>query len=234
MKRKHVGTFLLSAVVVFIGMGVYGGSSAPVLIDACPRLNKGWETVFTNEVPLRWSWTTHATRAQLSVAGMNETFVTNFTEVTSNFLWRAFTADVPAAEDVYDLTLTVYENDTLAEALTARVAVVIGAFGAVKVDADAVGSKTWSRIKENAVLPYDAAFADATTNAASSQLVIVKQDGAVQTNLFSDASGYAAWKLRKSGWGYGVFDLSLSFEGATNEWTAELTRLLDGTAISVR
>jgi hypothetical protein len=164
---------------------------------------------------------------------MNSSFATNLTSVTSNVLWQAFVSDTPAPEDVYDLTLTFYTNGVgMAEVMTARVAVVKGAFGGTQVNADA-DSTAWSKVKANAVIPYDALWTG-NTNAASPQIVIAKVGGAMQTNVLADVSGYMGWAIRNSGWGYGTFDLSLTFGGVTNEWTAELLRPLDGTMVKMR
>ncbi len=84
------------------------------------------------------------------------------------------------------------------------------------------------------MIPYDAGWDESTAAATSSQLVIAKTDGATQTNAFANAAGYAGWKIRKGGWGYGTFDLALSFPGTTDAWMAELTRLMDGTMIIMR
>jgi len=221
-----------------IGMAVAvqtasAGLSVPVRVDSDLR-SAHWTTVFTNAVALAWDWNTNASRARLDIIGMGGTFTTNFTEVTSNYLWRIFATDVPEAEDVYDLTLTFYTNGNLiAESRTSRLAVVTGAFGAAAVDAVDAG-RTWQKVKKDVVIPYNAAFSEAATNALSAQLVIAKEGGAVETNAFPGVAGFYGWKIRNNGWGYGTFDLELTFLGTTNKWTAELTRPLDGTAVGLR
>lgn len=116
--------------------------------------------------------------------------------------------------------------------MTARMAVLKGAFGGTPVNA-VTDSGAWAKVKENAVIPYDAMWT-MSANAVSSQIVIAKTGGPVQTNVFDDVSGYMGWMIRRSGWGYGTFDLLLTFGGVTNAWTAELVRLMDGTAVSIR
>jgi hypothetical protein len=69
-----------AATVLLLGTGSSGASSAPILVDTSPHHNRHWETVFTNQVPLQWTWNTNASYAELQIAGMNTTFITNFTE----------------------------------------------------------------------------------------------------------------------------------------------------------
>lgn len=184
---------------------------------------------------MRWGWIADATHARLNIVGMNGSLETNFTGGVSNYLWRTFAAAVPAAEDVYDLTLNFHADDeTVVEALTSRVAVVAGAFGAAAVNVVS-NSPAWSRVCANSVIPYDASWSDSTTNAVSARFIIAKAGGTVHTNLFADASGYAGWKVRNGGWGYGTFLLTLAFPGAgADALTAELFRPMAGTAIRVR
>ena len=165
---------------------------------------------------------------------MNTAFATNFTGVTSNVLWRAFSANAPSAEDVYNLTLTFYgSGDTVVGALTSRLAVVKGAFGKTAVDPDP-NSKTWAKVKENVAVPYDAGWAEATSGATNSRLVIAKVGGAVRTNALADASGYFGWKIKHGDWGYGTFNLALTFPGMEGEWDATVTRPMDGTMIRMQ
>ena len=215
------------------GTEVWAERSPAILVDATSRY-RHWETVYTNAVPLSWDWNTNAVRASLTVVGMNGTSVTNFASGISNGVWRIFPTDAPSDEDICDVTLTLYNGaDAVVGVLTSRLAVVAGAFRSATLNA--VGdSSDWSRVRKNVVLPYDAAWSDAGTNAVSSRLAITKRDGAVQTNAVADVAGYVGWKLRNGGWGYGTFDLSLTFVGLTNEWTATLIRPLDGTMIRMQ
>lgn len=234
MKQTRRTTALLVVAAALTGGSARATSSVPVLVDTGIR-SRHWSTVYTNEVSLRWNGTADATHARLNIAGMNGSFETNFTGAVSNYLWRAFSAAVPAAEDVYDLTLNFHADDeTVVEALTSRVAVVAGAFGAAVVNA-ASNSPAWSKVCANSVIPYDASWLGSATNAVSARFIIAKTGGAVQTNLFADAAGYAGWKVRNSGWGYGTFLLTLAFPDAgADALTAELFRPMDGTAIRVR
>jgi len=215
--------------------GIAGIVSAPAEINTSPSDNRHWSTVFTNEVPLTWDWATNAATARLEITGMNRSLVTNFTEIATSWLWQAFDSGVPAAEDVYDLTLTFYTSSSaVAGAITSRLAVVTGAFGKAAVDSQP-GSKTWGKVSGNVVIPYDANWTNATADAATGRLVIEKPGGVAQTNELADASGYFGWKVKRSAWGYGIFGLALAFPGtATNQWGATLVRLTDGTMIRVQ
>lgn len=207
--------------------------SDPVLVDATSRA-KHWETVFTNTVPLRWNWVTNAVSANLDIEGMNTSFTTNVTKTVSNVVWRAFASAAPSSEDLYMLTLTFFDNNqTVVGVQTARLAVVTGAFAGTAVNAFAA-SQGWTNVKENTVFPYDAFWSVSGTNAAAAQVVIAKISSASQTNVFPDTTGYFGWKIRNSGWGYGTFDLTLSFIGITNVWSAELARFLDGTSVRIK
>lgn len=229
-KRAAFGLTLLALAIQTVTAGV----SQPVLVD-CGGQGMHWATIFTNTVLLAWEWPAGATHAALWAEGMNGTFSTNFTEGASNVLWRVFTSDAPEKEDVYDLSLTFYDdgNETVGM-LTSRLAVVSGAFQAATVDAYTDGD-VWSKVKQNVVIPFRAFFAEAATNAVTARLVIAKRGGATQTNGFPTAAGYYGWKIRNGGWGYGTFDFSLSFpETGADVLLAELFRPMDGTAVSVR
>lgn len=224
---------LAATVIVMAGAVASAAPSEPVLVDAAYR-NKHWATVYTNAVPLTWDWNTNAANATLAISGMGGTLSTNFATVTSNYLWQVFATSVPSAEDVYDLTLTFYSGGSaVVGALTSRLAVVTGAFGQTPVNPVA-GSGTWSKVRNNAVIPYDASWPEAATNATTAQLVIAKVGGAIQTNAFENVAGYTGWKLVHSGWGYGTFDLSLTFPGTAGQLTATLTRPMDGTMLRMQ
>ena len=234
MKKESIAA-VLAATALTLGTGMAGVVSAPAEINTSPSGNRSWSTVFTNAVPLVWDWATNAATAQLEITGMNKSVLTNFTGGTSNWLWQAFDSDVPAAEDVYALTLTFYTSDfAVAGALTSHLAVVTGAFGKASVDS-LPESKTWGKISKNVVIPYDSNWTNATGDVATRRLVIAKTDGATQTNALEDAAGYFGWKVRRSAWGYGTFGLALTFSGtATNQWDATLARLPDGTMIRLQ
>jgi hypothetical protein len=225
----------MAAAVLLLGTGVSGAFTDPILVDTSPVHNRHWETVFTNRVALLWEWNTNASRAELRIDGMNGSFATNFTEAASTCLWQAFTASSPGAEDVYQVRLTFYASGgAVVGAQTSRLAVVEGAFGAAPVD-PGPSDRTWSRVRSNVLLPYDAGWAEDATNAVAGQLVIAKEGGATQTCALTDAAGYFGWQLVRSGWGYGTFDLALSFPDATtNVWSAALTRPLGGTMVRMQ
>lgn len=236
MKRINTAVSLISAGLFLTGTGAFAAPSAAVLVDGNLR-GARWTTVFTNAVDLSvaWDWQTNATVATLDITGMNGAITTNlYKNATSNWLWQVFSSDVPAVEDVYDLTLTFKKDGgVVVGALTSRLAVVKGAFGGAAVNA-VPDNPSWTRVKENAVIPYDALFSGTATNAVSAQLAIAKRGGAAQTNVLAGVAGYYGWKIRNSDWGYGLFDLALAFPGMTNEWTAALMRLPDGFMFSVR
>ena len=207
--------------------------SQPVMIYTAPTHNRCWATVFTNEVQLTWNWPTNAVGAQLAISGMNGTLTTNFHSSETGFLWRPFAPGVPSTEDVYALRMTfLTEADSVAGAMTSHLAVVKGAFRAAEMD-PVPASGTWGRVSQNAVIPYDAAWTNVSAGATSAWLT-VSNGGASRTNALADICGYVGWKVKRDGWGYGIFALSLSFSGAVNLWNAELFRPMDGTVVSVR
>lgn len=232
--NKASATAALSATVVLMGAWTAEATSAPIQVDSSPGYSRHWRTVFTNEVPLTWNWFTAATHAELGITGMNGCFTTNFTEVTTNFLWRAFASSAPSVEDVYDLTLTFYSNsESVVGVLTSQLAVVTAAFGRTAVF-PTPGARGWTTVRDNVVIPYDSGWTAATADAAHSRLVIAKVSGMTQTNALSDAAGYFGWKLKHSDWGYGTFNLALTFPNAEGEWDATLTRQVYGTMIQMR
>lgn len=211
--------------------------SDSVLVDMFPcRDNRHWMTVRTNVVPLRWEWHSNAASAQLAIVGMNRAVVQEFAAVTTNWVWQVSATEVPANEDLYTLTLTFKDNGgAVVGALTSQLAVVTGAFGQTLVDPSPIELPAWRKVKMNVVIPYDAGWAEETKSATSSQLVIDKRGGLTQSNALSDGAGYFGWKIQGGGWGYGTFDLALTFPGIrTTEWNATLMHIADGTAIVVR
>ena len=235
MNKASAAAVLAAAAVA---AGVSGAaSSEPMPVNTAPTENRLWETVFTNEVNVAWRWTaTNAVSAGLSVVGMNggEVLATNVSRSVSNVLWRAFEQTTPSAEDVYDLRLTFYgAGETVLGALTSRLAVVKGAFGKGTVDPDPAGA-AWAKVKENAVIAYDKGWAVATADATSSQVAIAKVGGMSQTIVLEETAGYYGWKLRHGDWGYGAFNLALTFPGAQGEWNATVNYLPNGTLIGVR
>ena len=229
---RAVAAMAASAILLTTGMS--GATSAPIRVDTAPYNNRHWMTVFTNEVPLDWTWPASAAQAELAITGMTASFTTNLTTAVSNCVWRPFTGAVPQTEDVCDLTLTFRNSGSAVVCvLTSRLAVVKAAFGPTSVDT-ASPAKNWTTIKDTVVLPYDGRWTAATATARTSQFVIQKVGGVTQTNSLADASGYVGWKLKNSTWGFGTFDLTLTFPGTVLEgWTATLTRLPAGTMICV-
>jgi len=235
---KTTSTAALLAAAVMTGAGVTGAASAPsapILVDTSPCHNRHWTTVFTNAVPLRWNWITNADSARLEIVGMNGSVATNFTDTAvMDWVWPAFAPSAPSTEDVYDLTLTFKNNGSVVGALTSRLAVVTAAFGQTKV-VTTPGETPWPSVKENAVIPYDAQWAEATAAATASRMVIAKQGGITQTNALADANGYFGWNVKQGNWGYGTFSLALTFpETVTNGWDATLVRVPDGFMFCVR
>jgi len=223
------------AVAAALGVSVCGAVSDPVWVFTSPRVNRLWETVVSNEVDLIWRWPPDATNASLTVVGMAGTVLqTNLTAAVSNVLWRVCEPGAQPVEEVYDLTLTFLGTDeTVVGALTSRLTVVEGAFGTVPVSTDLTEDR-WRKIRENAVIPYDAVWETDTAGAATGRLVIAR--GALShTVALPYPAGYFGWNVRGGGWGYGVFDLTLDFpETATNTWKAVLTRDPDGTLIRMQ
>ena len=236
MKRIRGAVHLAAASVFLAGTGAFAEQpSGPVLVDNDLR-GVYWSTVRTNAVDLQWDWCAGASYATLDIAGMNSSIATNFTAGTSNWVWQAFASDVPAAEDIYVLTLTFYTDSihgAVVGALTSRLAVVTGAFGETAVNAVS-NSPAWQKVKTNAVIPYDASWLASATNASGSQLVIAKAGGTAETNALPNAAGYAGWKLTGGNWGYGTFNLALTFPGAEGGFDAALLRSPDGFMFSVR
>lgn len=224
---------VLAAAVIMCAQSLFA-ISEPVSVNTSQSQNRRWEAVVTNEVPLQWDWDTNVVNAQLNIVGMNSTFSTNFTEVTSNYLWRAFSGNIPSSEDVYDLTLTFYDaGSAVVGALTSRLAVVQGSLGETGVISTPKGTP-WPKVKSNAVIPYEAGWMAASAGATESRLVITKQGGITQTNALTDTAGYFGWKIKGRDWGYGTFNLALTFPGAEGEWNGTLVRVPEGMIFLVR
>lgn len=225
-----VATVLVTAGAVMAATAV----SDQVSVDTFPCWNsRHWTTIRTNEVPLQWDWQTNAVSAELTIVGMNGSVSQSFASGTTSWDWQVSAAVVPTAEDVYTLTLTFYGNgDVVVGALTSRLAVVTGAFRETSVDPSPTEMPEWRKVKANVVIPYDAGWNKDTASATHGLLVIAKAGGITQNNALSNGSGYFGWKIRPSDWGYGTFDLALTFPGtATNQWDGTLARTADGMVI---
>lgn len=94
--------------------------------------------------------------------------------------------------------------------------------------------RKWFSVRGNAVIPYDAEWSATTAEAGSSLLTIAKTAGQLKSNALADASGWYGWDLSAGEWGYGTFDLLLTFPGYEKEWTATLVRMLDGAILTIR
>ena len=232
---KKINFMLMAVAAVCANMTRSAADTcAPIRVDTLPARNQNWLTVFTNQVTLRWYWPAAASSAELKIVGMRETVAENFAPGVSVYQWQLFEGERPKSEEVYDLTLTF--RDQLAEpveVLTAKVAVLAGAFDAAKVD-PGESERLWSRVLNNVVIPYDAAWIPETRGAVSAQIEIAKEGGASQTYSFSDTAGYFGWKLQASGWGFGAFDLALDFPGIEDGWQASLNYVPSTMVIRIR
>ena len=230
MKSLHTAALLTSMVMASAQLSV--AHSTPVSVDADLH-SRHWTTVFESTVPLAWEWPASAVSAALKITGMNSQFATTFTSGETSFLWTPRTPTA-TAEDDYNITLTFYgAGHEQVGALTSRLAVVTGTFTPTVIDA-MPDSGSWNRIKGNPIIPYDAAWAEATVGAAESSLAISKSGGTSQTNTLADTAGYFGWRLSGNEWGYGQFTLALSFPPTEGLWDAELVRFPAGTLLQLK
>lgn len=191
-----------------------------------------WRTLFTNTVPLTWNWPNGATTAQLVISGMNSaTQTVAFTAPESNYTWTAFSTALPSREEVYQLRLTFYEASAVSEAYTSQLAVVAAAFGPTPVKAD-TASRDWRKVRDAAVIPYSAAWEENAAAATNVLLTVAGPDKSGEAR-FSDRLGYYGLQLSSSGWGFGAFDLTLSFLGTAVNLNATLFRSPEGSVISL-
>lgn len=210
-----------------------GASSEPVQVESsADNDNRRWSTVFTNEVSLKWDWLPSTARAKLEIIGMSETVATNFSAGTTEYLWRPFASQTPSAEDIFELRLSVCDGQSAAVSpLTARVVVLPGAFGKTVVDLRPL-DKGLVFTQRNMVVPFDAQWAAATADAASSVLTITSSLHAEQTNRLGESSGFYGYRLND--FGYGTFKLALTFPETAGEWRSQVTWSSGGMVMSVR
>lgn len=195
-----------------------------------PERSVHWQTLATNEVDLTWTWPDDAASAHLVISNMASAVVLDetFTSTQSNTLWHVFDGGVPAAEDVYRLTLTFSDGT----AQQASLALLKGAFGSCAVDADSA-SRSWSKVSRNVVIPCDAGWTNASESAGSALLTISNEVTAAAQSAALSPTGFYGWCLK--GWGYGALALELDFMGTTtNAWTALLNRYPGGTLVGVK
>lgn len=225
--KKIKATLLVSLVAVIAGSTAVvcraDSSAAKVLATTESWM---WHTLFTNTVPLTWNWPNGATTARLVISGMNSaTQTVVVTAPESNYTWTAFAAAKPAQEEVYQVALTFFEQSAVSEAYTTQLAVVSGAFGPTPVKTDPA-SRAWSLIRADTVIPYAAEWSDATAAGTAAQLSIVGPRKSVAPVL-GNAFGCYGLKLLNSGWGFGTFNLTLSFAGIGATQSATLYRPAD-------
>lgn len=237
--KKIRTTAILAATVMALGFGMAETASDPVSVDAFPlRDSMHWMTVRTPAVPLQWDWQANAVSARLTIVGMNSSIVKDFASVTTNWVWQAAPSEVPSAEDedVYTLTLAFYDGGgIIVGELTSRLAVVTGAFGQTPVDPSLTETPAWRRVKGNVVIPYQARWDAASATATNSLLGIARADGMTQTNALLNTSGYFGWQVKNNNWGYGTFDLTLTFPGTVaSGWEATLFRMPTATVFNIR
>ncbi len=116
------------------------------------------------------------------------------------------------ADDVADLLLTFRgAGDEPVGVLAARLAVVAGAAGPVRVMPDESASD-WTRVKEDVVIGYDAAWRDTTRSASGSRLAVVRPDGGAVTNMMADVSGFSLGNQEREV-GIWQFTLAWTFGG---------------------
>jgi len=235
MKTKSVASIFVATASIILVTEIVWSFSAPIQVHTSPTQNLLWETVYTNSVDLGLYWPADAVSASLEISGMEGTVMsTNVETGVSNVVWQIFSSDKPGMENVYDLLLTFYDSEnSVVDVQSSRLAVVKGAFGGIAVNTD-ISDPEWHKVRGNVVIPYEAGWLEETSDASTSQLVIEKTDRPVQTNSFPASSGYFGWKLYDSEWGYGTFDLALTFPGTEGGWNAVLSRTPGGTIIIVR
>lgn len=215
------------------GSDTVGVPSNHTLVDSLQK-SRHWGTVYTNEVLLQWDWPIGSVSAQLEIKGIDSSVTVDFKEVTTSHVWRPFDAAISCEEDVFDLTLSFLGGDSsVMESLTAQLAVVTGSFGETLVNA-VPSDKKWDHLESQAVIPFDAAWKLTTDAAPESRLIIAKEGGMSQTNIFHDASGYYGWQVAGGDWGYGIFHLTLGFWGTEDGWDATLMRIPGGTFIRMK
>jgi hypothetical protein len=113
---------------------------------------------------------------------------------------------------VADLLLTFRgAGDEPVGVLAARLAVVAGAAGPVRVMPDESASD-WTRVKEDVVIGYDAAWRDTTRSASGSRLAVVRPDGGAVTNMMADVSGFSLGNQEREV-GIWQFTLAWTFGG---------------------
>jgi len=230
MKQRVVSAAV--AAVMTLGMGGGAAGSTAVPVNTSPRENRLWETIQTNTLDLAWRWREDADTARLTIAEMGGPVLeTNLTRAVSNVLWQV--PGTQTTEELYELVLTFYDGDSaVVGAQTSRLARIATAQGTIRVDADP-GETQWRRIKQNAVIPYDAGWTAATDGAVTGRLAIART-GLSRTFNLPDPAGYFGWRVKGSDWGYGTFSLALDFPGTvTNTWDAVLIRIADGTLIQM-
>jgi len=231
LKTTSYRPLVVAAVIVFSEADMC--RAEPVTADLATVPDSWmWCTLFTNTVPLTLNWPNGATSAQLVISGMNcATQTVAFTPAESNYTWTAFSTATPAQEEVFQLRLTFYEQSAVSVAYTSQLAVVSGAFGATPVKAD-MTSRAWRKIRNDAVIPYSAFWDESATAATNVHLAIV---GPAKTEnfLLGKTLGYYGLKLLNRGWGFGTFDLTLSFLGTAEIQSATLFRSEDGALLSL-
>ena len=148
---------LVGAAMVSVAVPAEELTSEATFVFLRPETSSFWNTATNNTMTVPIDYPVGATKATLDVTGLG------YSEEYPNLTGDSFTFALPAAtspetENVYDLTLSFYNEsgDPVAEPRTAKLGLVQGlspdAEGTTRCLAPA-GSKVWNKVKGRAVLP---------------------------------------------------------------------------------
>ncbi len=148
---------LVGAAMVSVAVPAETIESEPTFVFLRPETSSFWNTATNNMMTVPIDYPAGAKKATLQVSGLG--YSCSYANITG----PEYTFDLPAAtspetENVYDLTLSFYNenDDPVAEPRTAKLGLVQGlspdAEGTTRCLAPS-GSKVWNRVKGRAVLP---------------------------------------------------------------------------------
>ena len=193
-----------------------------------------WSSVTSASPTLKAYFPAGATRAELSIKPMlhdGNVVAAELTPASPTFVWHPFAGTVPSEDEIYSLELTYYAGSDELSSETARLAVVPGAFGPLRVLTDTT-SVDWRNVmgepsSKAIAIAYDAGWAGSGVRSGTLGIEHGVQSESVG---IAGLSGWYVFDFRpRSVWTAGAYELSLSAGGAS--LMAEIERMSRGLSL---
>ena len=215
------------SIVVLMAMLTGAAETDSVRITPTDKPTVYWQGIRASSVQIPVEVPDYATEAELSITDMAGRVVArqSFSETTT-YAWKVFDGDVPAADDIFTLTLVIRNNAKVVKTETATLALVRNAFNPVVLPNKA--SPGWDRAGDALVLPFSDEWGVAGPLAAT-----LSSQGETEAWTSLAGEGWFGRMLRRTAWSRSVVSLSLG-NVSGDAWTAAVQRVADGFTVLFR